>query len=134
MCSFLTEINFLLNLGKMRSTIKKKGQNNSLIPAWWNSGSTCHILAWQCYHHWYQWASKHDNKFWWSKQKCFWLRPTKGNLVHWWIYVITVIIIIRNHTGQLFHGNDKRKQYRTALTKRKERNWKFSSNQSHPDK
>lgn len=34
-------------------------------------------------------------------------------------YVITVIIIIRNHTGQLFHGNDKRKQYRTALMKRK---------------
>lgn len=46
-------------------------------------------------------------------------------------YVITIIrIIIINHTGQSFHGNDKRKQYRTAPRKR---NLKFSSNQSHPD-
>lgn len=32
-------------------------------------------------------------------------------------YVITIIIIIIDHTAQSFHGNDKRKQYRTALRK-----------------
>lgn len=42
-----------------------------------------------------------------------------------------IIIRIINQTGQSFHGNDKRKQYRTAPRKR---NLKFSSNQSHPDK
>lgn len=49
-------------------------------------------------------------------------------------YNNNIIIRIIDQTGQSFHGNDKRKQYRTAPREKKKRNLKFSSNQSHPDK
>ena len=70
-----------------------------------------------------------------SMKMCFWIKETKEKKpkenIRCYAITIIIIIIIINHTGQSFHGNDNRKQYRTALRKR---NLKFSSNQSHPDK